>query len=178
MSQHESNWRKGMVAGMVGGLIGTIVMTQFQNGWTTASKKLSKNGDGARQQDGESARAEQESEDATMKAAGKIAEVAGRRLSHEQKKKAGPFVHYGFGTLQGAMYGAVTELAKVPGGFVPSLVFGAALFTVADELALPALGLSGNPAEYPITTHLYGLASHIVYGLSTEVARRGLRAAI
>jgi putative membrane protein len=113
-----------------------------------------------------------------MKAAGKIASLAGRQLLHEQKKKAGPLVHYGFGTLQGAMYGAVTGLAGVSGGFLPSIIFGAALFAVADEIALPALGLSGKPTEYPASTHLYGLASHIVYGLSTEIARRGLRAAI
>ncbi len=76
------------------------------------------------------------------------------------------------------MCGAVTELAGVSGGFLPSLIFGAALFTAADEIALAALGLSEKPSEYPVSTHLYGLASHIVYGLSTEIARRGLRAAI
>lgn len=178
MSQYERKWGKGLLAGMIGGLVGTIVMTEFQNAWSGASKKLKSDGDGADDEGGQSAREAREKEDAAMKAAGKFAQFAGKRLSHEQRKKAGSLVHYGFGTLQGAMYGTVTELAGVSGGFLPSLIFGAALFTAADELALPALGFSGKPSEYPASTHLYGLASHIVYGLSTEIARRGLRAAL
>jgi hypothetical protein len=82
------------------------------------------------------------------------------------------------GTLQGAAYGGVTELTGTGGGLIPGLVFGGALFAVADEVAVPALGLSGKPSESPLSSHLYGLAAHVVYGLSTELARRGLRAAI
>jgi uncharacterized membrane protein YagU involved in acid resistance len=172
MPQYERKWSKGLLAGMIGGLVGTIVMTEFQGAWSSASKKLESNGAAGKNRGRRNAQSEQENEDATMKAAGQIASVAGRQLSHEQKKKARPLVHYGFGTLQGAMYGAVTELAGVSGGFLPSLIFGAALFAAADEIALPALGLSGKPSEYPVSTHLYGLASHIVYELSTEIARR------
>jgi putative membrane protein len=165
---------KGLVSGLVGGLVGTIVMTAFQNGWSKASEAL-KRGDGQQQQ---SSQGEGESEDATMKAAGKLAEVFGRPLSHEQKKKFGPVVHYAFGIAQGAMYGAVTELAGIQGGLVSGVSFGAALFVVADELAVPAAGLSGKPSEFPLTSHLYGLASHLVYGVTTEIVRRGLRSAL
>ncbi|MGH9739927.1 MAG: hypothetical protein ACRD4X_15270 [Candidatus Acidiferrales bacterium] len=178
MRQHERNWGKGLLAGTIGGLIGTIVMTEFQKGWTNASKNLARNGAGGRRQKDRKTQPETESEDATMKAAGKIAALAGHQLSHQQKKRAGPLVHYAFGTLQGAMYGTVTELAGVSGGFVPSLIFGAALFTIADEIAVPALGLSGEPSESRLSSHLYGLAAHVAYGLSTEMARRGFRAAI
>ena len=31
------------------------------------------------------------------------------------------------------------------------------------------------PKEYPASTHLYGLASHRVYGLSLEMVRRDAR---
>ena len=113
-----------------------------------------------------------------MKAAGKIVSLTGRQLSHEQKKKYGPVVHYSFGTLQGGIYGAVTEMTGVPGGFLPALVFGASLFVVADEIAVPAMGFSSKPRETPLSAHLYGLASHLVYGVSTEMARRGVRAAL
>lgn len=163
---------RGIVAGMVGGLIGTIVMNEFQKAWSKTSQAL-KSDDQQQQQQGS-----QESENATMKAAGKVAHIAGRELSHEQKKKAGPIVHYSFGTLQGAVYGAVTELTRTPGGFLPSLLFGAALFALADEVAVPALGLSGNPKEIPVSMHVYGAAAHCVYGMATEMARRGLRAAL
>ena len=170
---HKRSLGKGMIAGLVGGLIGTIVMTEFQNGWGKASSALR---NGSKKQSENGSQGDREKEDATMKAAGKIAELAGHHLSYEQKKKLGPLVHYSFGTLQGATYGAVTEVAGDSNGLLSGLVFGTALFLAADELAVPALGLSRKPNEYPLLSHLYGLASHIVYGLSTEVARRGFRA--
>lgn len=163
---------RGVVAGLVGGLVGTIVMNDFQKAWSKTAQAM-QNGERMQAQQGE-----QESENATMKAAGKIAHIGGRELSHEQKKKAGPLVHYSFGTLQGGIYGAMTELTRTPGGFLPGLLFGAALFALADEVAVPALGLSGKPGEYPASTHLYAAAAHCVYGMATEMARRGLRAAI
>lgn len=166
------NLGKGVVAGLVGGLIGTMVMNEFQKAWSKTSQALKKDDGHEGQQSGE------ESENATMKAAGKVAQIAGRELSHEQKKKAGPVVHYSFGTLQGAVYGAMTELTGTPGGFLPALLFGAALFALADEVAVPALGFSGKPSETPVSMHVYGAAAHCVYGLATEMARRGLRAAI
>ena len=55
---------------------------------------------------------------------------------------------------------------------------GAALFVFADEIGVSALGLSGKPTAYPLNSHVYALTSHLVYGVTTEIARRGLRAAI
>ena len=107
-----------------------------------------------------------------------IAALSGRHLSHEQKKKLGPLVHYSFGTLQGAVYGTVAEMTGASKGLLSGLIFGTALYLAADEMAVPALGLSGKLTEYPLSSHLYGLASHLVYGVSTEVARRGLRASL
>lgn len=81
-----------------------------------------------------------------------------------------------FGSLSGAVYGLLTEYtlaARV--GF--GAAFGAALFLVADEIAVPALGLSRKPTDYPLSFHLYGLASHLVYGVSTEAMRKGIRLA-
>lgn len=170
----ESSWGRGLVCGVIGGLVGTIVMTQFQNAWSKASQEL-KESKGVRYDSGEE---EGEKEDATMKAAGKIASLAGRELSHQSKQKLGPVVHYGFGTTQGAIYGMLVDAFGSSGGLIAGLVFGAALFALADEYAVPALGLSGKPSESPLTTHLYALASHLVYGLSAEAMRKGIRASI
>ena len=168
---------KAVLAGLAGGLIGSIAMNQFQNAWSKASKAFKKNSaQESEAQNEQQSGEQQQSEDATMKAAGKIARVAGRQLSHAQRAKLGPVVHYSFGTLQGGIYGAVTELAGTKGGFVPGITFGAALFGLADELAVPALGLSGKPTESPLSSHLYALVSHLVYGISTDVVQRGLRA--
>ena len=171
----ERELGKAVLAGLAGGLIGSLAMNQFQNAWSKTSKAFKKDS-AQRSQEKSQQQNEQQSEDATMKAAGKIAGVAGRQLSHEQKARLGPVLHYSFGTLQGGIYGAVTELAGTRGGFVPGITFGAALFGLADELAVPALGLSGKPAESPLSSHLYALASHLVYGISTDAVQRGLRA--
>jgi uncharacterized membrane protein YagU involved in acid resistance len=177
---------------LAGGLAGTIVMTQFQNAWTKSARTL-QSGNGQPGGSGNEAVQEpdnaQESnhsqenshgEDATMKAAGGLASIAGYHLSHQQKAKAGPWVHYGFGTLMGGAYGLAHELAPRPirrwHPLASGTAYGAALFLGADEVAVPALGLSGAPQDSPLGSHLYGLASHLVYGLTVEAVRKALRA--
>ena len=45
----------------------------------------------------------------------------------------------------------------------------------ADEVAVPALGFGPPPLETPASTHASALASHAVYGLTTDLVRRALR---
>jgi putative membrane protein len=74
----------------------------------------------------------------------------------------------------GGLYGATSELSskiRMAGG-VP---YGVAVFLGADELALPALKLAKGAAEYPISTHLYGLTSHIIWATTTDAVRRLVR---
>jgi putative membrane protein len=167
----EANILKGMVAGAVGGLVASWTMNQFQNIWSAAEKEITggKQGQDGGQQNGEDA------EDATMKTADRISQaLQGRHLTKEEKKKAGPVVHYAFGALMGAVYGASVE-ANPPANALAGIPFGAILFAGADEVALPALGLSDKPAAYPLSTHVYGLISHAVYGVTTETVRRIVR---
>jgi len=56
--------------------------------------------------------------------------------------------------------------------------FGAALWLISDEIAVPAFGLSKKPTEYPLSTHKEVLAAHIVYGVATDSLGRGVRKAI
>jgi hypothetical protein len=176
MRRDEHHLAKGLVAGVVSGLLGTIMMTEFQNAWSKASEAL-KERDASKDEASESKnKSEPEKEDSTMKAAGKIAELGGHPLSHEEKKRFGQVVHYSFGALQGGLYGGVKEMTGSSGVVLPALLLGSVLFAAADEISVPALGLSGKPSEYPLFSHLYGLASYLVYGVSTEMFRRGLRA--
>jgi uncharacterized membrane protein YagU involved in acid resistance len=100
--------------------------------------------------------------------------VLGRKLAKDQKKFAGNAVHYTTGGASGAVYGVAAELApEVTVG--AGLPFGTAVWLAIDEGAVPLLGLSKGPTEYPLSTHVYALASHFVYGLTTEVVRRVLR---
>src|ERR1700680_4087235 len=89
---------KGLVSGLAGGLAATIVMSQFQNGWEKASKALQAEKNGGSGKSKSQSNKKEEKEDATMKAAGKVASLAGHPLSLAKEKKASLFVHYGFGT--------------------------------------------------------------------------------
>lgn len=117
-----------------------------------------------------------------MKAASKLAELAGYELSTNGKKRAGTLVHYAFGTLMGGLYGLGMEYSKrrarrVPSGLSGTL-FGIGVFLAADELAVPALKFSGKASEAPLGAHIYGLASHLVYGSALEGVQRVLRSRI
>lgn len=160
---------KGLLTGLAGGLAGAAVMSQFQAGW---AKLVS-----PRQGPGEKPKKSQlEPEDATMLAAGKLAHLAGHGLTRRQRRQWAPWIHYSFGTLQGGLYGSLLEASATRGSLATALAFGAALFAVADEWAVPALGLSAPASDSPLPAHLYAAASHLVYGLSTELTRRSLRA--
>jgi uncharacterized membrane protein YagU involved in acid resistance len=164
-----------LLIGLAGGLIAAWTMNQFQTLWTKASEQVSGKTDPPEQH--EQDRVEAEAEDATMRAADGVSRsLFHRTLTKEEKKKAGPMVHYAFGSAMGALYGAAAEMfPDVTRGFGTG--FGAALFAVADEIAVPAFGLSGKPTKAQFSSHLYGLASHLVYGATTEGVRRAAKAA-
>jgi len=79
---------EGLVAGLAGGLAGTIAMGQFQNGWQKASKALQAGHNGGSAKSDSGKQSHHEAEDAAMKAAGKLAAVAGYKLTHEEKKES------------------------------------------------------------------------------------------
>ena len=115
-------------------------------------------------------------QDATMKAADSIVEYAtgGRHLSFEEQQKGGPIVHYAFGALMGGLYGGLAEYSPlVRSGF--GTTFGSVLFGGANLLAVPALNLSGSPKDAPAATLVTPYATHLVYGITTELVRRTVR---
>jgi putative membrane protein len=163
---------KGLVAGVIGGLAATVVMSQFQAAWGKASDAL-------RRDDPESYEEDQELEDATINSADKVAGAMGYRLSRKGKKKARPIVRYAFGSAVGAAYGLANEFAPVGTNILKPVLsgtgYGPAVFLGADEWVAPALGLSEPPKKSPISSHIYGWASHLVYGLTLEGVRRVVR---
>jgi len=100
--------------------------------------------------------------------------VTHRKLNKQQKKEGGTVVHYAFGAVMGAVYGAAADVVP-PVKSLAGLPYGAALSVGADEIALPVLGLSKKPTEYPLSRHLSGLGQHLVYGATVELVRRGMR---
>lgn len=180
----EGDVWKGLAAGLAGGLVASWTMNRFQDVWSKLAEEFGRSEEesSARDGGGESQQAqdsgEEQTDDATVKAASAISEgIFDHKLTRGEKKIAGPAVHYAFGTAVGGLYGAVAELApEVTAG--AGLPFGAAFWLVADETAVPLLGLSKKPTEYPLSTHVYALASHLVYGLTAEAVRRAARNAL
>lgn len=165
--QSESVW-KGLAAGLVGGLVASWTMNRFQELWFSVADKG---------QSPEPAPSE-EPDDTTVRTASAISEgLFDHKLTTTEKKIAGPAVHYSLGTGVGGLYGAVAEVApEVTAG--AGLPFGAAFWLVVDEGAVPILGLAKGPTAYPLSTHVYALTSHFVYGLTTELVRRSVRKAL
>ena len=160
-----SMW-KGAVAGAVGGLAASYVMDQFQAAWIALAS------DGGK---GKPDASSESDEPATEKAASAVSEgLFGHELTRAEKKVGGSVVHYAVGGLTGALYGAATEVAPslATGAGLP---YGTAVWLVVDEGAVPALGLSKPVTEYPLSNHLYALVSHFVFGVTTDVVRRGVR---
>lgn len=176
----EGDVLKGLAAGLVGGLVASWTMNRFQDVWIKLAGSPSSGAESSQQVDGRESgqglqQSDEEQDDATVKTASAISEgIFDHKLTRSEKKIAGPAVHYAFGTSVGGLYGAAAELApEVARG--AGLPFGAAFWLVADETALPLLGLSKGPTAYPVSTHVYALASHFVYGLTAELVRSTVR---
>jgi uncharacterized membrane protein YagU involved in acid resistance len=180
MREHDACIWKGVVAGLAGGLVASWTMNQFQAAWTRIAEGSEKSHGAQSMQPSQGSSGDQsedvnEQDDATVETAKVISEkVFGHELQESEKSPAGAAVHYAFGTATGGMYGALAELSPQV-TTAAGLPFGAAFWLIADEVTVPLLGLSKGATEYPVSTHVYSLASHLVYGMTAEISRRALR---
>ncbi|HKF49017.1 MAG TPA: hypothetical protein VKB38_16790 [Terracidiphilus sp.] len=195
MENGQTKLGAGIVAGAIGGLFASWVMNAVMEGAGPKIQQVAEKLDPSahhpeataqsqlRNQSQNQAQSESSNgevkEDATMKTADAVvsAVTGGRHLSFQGKQKGGPIVHYAFGALMGALYGATAEYStKARLGF--GTVFGAALFAGADLWAVPALHLSGSSSDALVSSLATPLTAHLVYGAATEGVRRLVRAAI
>ena len=172
--RRDASLWKGALAGLLGGLVASWVMERFQSAVPAEAFVELLGEDTADEGGGE----DEAGEPATVRTAEAIAEGAfDHDLTEREKEVAGPAVHYAFGSSMGALYGATAEAwPEAAEGF--GLPFGTVFWLVADEAAVPALGLSEPPTEHPPSVHVYALASHLVYGLTADLVRRAVRAAL
>jgi putative membrane protein len=182
------NVYKGVAAGVAGGLVASFVMNQFQAAWgkLLANEERSHGAQSLQQGSPDHGIGRELAErgvddpddDAASRTGNAVSElVFEHHLTKSEKEKAGVVAHYAFGVSSGAIYGAVAEV--MPFATVcEGTAFGAAVWVIADEAVVPALGLSRKPTDYPPSIHVYSLASHLVYGLTTELVRRAVRRAM
>ncbi len=104
--------------------------------------------------------------------AAEVAELRdGTVLDTAQKVRASTAIHYVFGAVAGAAYGALA--ARFPGvtsgGGAPA---GIALYAATHGTGLPAAGIQEPPWTLPASAVLWESGSHAVYGVTLEVSRR------
>lgn len=163
---------KGALAGLAGGLVGTWVKSQAE----PALQKL-----------GESwfppSHAEKKKPGADVtghpdrmppsKLAQEATDVVGVTLNRDEKLEAQKAIHWTFGTMAGVAYGVLAEFTDAEVGFgIPASV---ALFGATHATTLPATGLQAELDELPEAWWVWELGSHLVYGLTVDLVRRGVR---
>jgi hypothetical protein len=173
-----------MAAGLLAGCAAAWAMNQFQQ--MRAQNVPQQRGTGGSGSEAKSKAQETESqqglhqsedleENATVKTAQRISrKLFEHELSDSEKQVAGPAVHYGYGSVVGALYGGLAELLPITAAGL-GLPFGFALWLLGDEIAVPVLGLGKRPTEYPPEVHADALAAHFMYGATTDLLRRVLR---
>ena len=92
--------------------------------------------------------------------------------TEETKELLSYLVHWGYGILQGGLYGAW----QANNGRSPDLKSGATfatgLWLLGDELVVPLLGLQSGPTAVAPEGHINRLGAHLAYGLATAVTSR------
>ncbi|HEX3968159.1 MAG TPA: DUF1440 domain-containing protein [Edaphobacter sp.] len=141
---------KGLIAGLIGGLVATAAKTLAEKIYPPRTH-------------GEPEPPEELAE-----------RFAGHELAEREKETGAEAIHWGFGALAGAAYGALAEYypaatAKDGAGF------GMALSSLTHETMLPAMGLSAEPEEQTRRERTSEMATHVVYGVVTETVRRVVR---
>jgi hypothetical protein len=186
--EKENNILKGLVAGMAGGLVAAFVMNQFQALWSKVMEGEERSHGAQSLQQGlpdhgislelQKRGSDEPDDNAAVRTANAVAElIFDERLTKTEKEIGGAVAHYAMGLTSGAIYGAAAEVipATTLGEGLP---FGAAVWLLADEAIVPALGLSKPGSEYPLSVHVYAFTSHLVFGLATELVRRKVRDAL
>jgi putative membrane protein len=103
--------------------------------------------------------------------------VAGRRLPDKQRELALQGIHFIFGALAGAAYGALVELEPSLGAW-RGAAFGITLNRLTHEAILPKLGLAAPPGQQPTQERISEWVTHAAYGVATDSVRRAVRRAL
>ena len=166
----RSLW-KGLVAGAVGGAAGSVAKALAEPPLQRLGERVFPPLPGEKEQLG----ADTTGHPARMPPAEMVREATPVPLSRKRVLEAQQAIHYTFGTLMGAAYGAVAEVAPLVtwGAGVPA---GAALFAGTHGSVVPALGFQADVADEPDAWWVWEFGSHLVYGLAAEVVRRAVRA--
>jgi putative membrane protein len=147
---YKRSLAKGLLAGLIGGLVATAAKTFAEKIYPP--------------------RTHGEPEPPVL-----LAErIAGHPLEGAKALAAGEKIHWGFGALTGAAYGALAEYYPVA-TTKEGAGFGMALTSLTHGTVLPAMGLGADPEHQTVRERTSEMATHVVYGVVTETVRRVVR---
>lgn len=101
-------------------------------------------------------------------------QVAGHELPGNQRQLAMQGIHWIFGAVAGAIYGAMVEYEPSLGAW-RGAAFGIALNRITHESLLPRMGLTSPPAQQPAQERISEWVTHAAYGVATDLVRRKVR---
>jgi putative membrane protein len=104
-------------------------------------------------------------------------QVAGHSLPEGQKQVAQQGIHWAFGAVAGAVYGAAVEVEPSLGAW-KGAAFGITLNKLTHESLLPKMGLAVPKEMQSSQERISEWVTHAVYGIFTDVVRRGVRRAL
>jgi putative membrane protein len=100
--------------------------------------------------------------------------VASHPLSEGEKQLSLNGIHWTFGALAGAVYGAAVEMEPKAGAW-RGAAFGLTLNKLTHQSILPKMGFADPPAEQSTQERQSEWVTHAVYGVVTEAVRRLVR---
>jgi putative membrane protein len=103
--------------------------------------------------------------------------VTGRSLPQDERELALQGIHWIFGAVAGAVYGALVEIEPTLGAW-RGAAFGITLNRITHESILPRLGLTAPPGRQPTQERISEWVTHAVYGVATDSVRRAVRKAL
>jgi putative membrane protein len=156
---HATAVATDLAVGIAAGLAASLVMSLFQKAWTKTVATPS----------GPSA-----TDDAAYHLS---SAVTGRPATPKGRKALSGVIHYTAGAILGGVYGLMSGVFPSVTG-AKGAAFGATVWAVGDEVAVPLLGLGSPLGRTDPLEHAYGLASHVVFGVTLDFVRRRLNARI
>lgn len=169
---------RGAAAGLVGGLVGTALMGAYWKVLVDAAgtdpRKKKKREPGPLGDIAVVRSPMRPGEDPTA-TVGRIAYegLTGHPPAPDRKKALSSAVHWSYGGLQGALYGALRGGKSGPPDLAGGAVFGTILWGVS-ELVLPMLGLGKGPTAHPAGHHASTWGAHAVYGAAAASIAQAL----
>ena len=101
-------------------------------------------------------------------------QVTQRSLDARERDVTLQTIHFVFGALAGAIYGALVEYEPSLGAW-RGAAFGITLNRITHESVLPKMGLTAPTQQQPTQERISEWVTHAVYGVATDSVRRMVR---